>query len=487
MADADTGRPLSDADTIVLGAGVAGLTAAKTLSDAGHRVIVVDKAEVCGGAHRSRNIDGYTFDVGSIFFEARSPLFDLFPDLRANCPEVRRRQQRITPAGTLAHYPFEAAEILSWPWRARLAIARELSLRVFQRRVLETVDDVCRARLGKTIYTDSGLEAYITRFHQEPPSAIGAEFFFRRMGFVGKGAGLNGILSEARRMLLGQTARKGPPAPLRVRPVEGFDRLYDTVARQLRTQGVEFMLGGEVTRVSRAGTGFEVTAGGHRLLADRVVSAIPISDLHRMAFGESLALESLDLLTLFVSCPKGSLVTGNVVFNFHECGRWKRLTRYSDIYADCCESKLRLDREFFSVEITLPHGTAPEPETAFADFMGHVTGLNLFPLELILEGFEVVQDAYPIYRVGTGKVVAAALDRLTKFGIISVGRQGRFEYLPVSSLVIQQTRRELATHDLLPNRSQEHHPDTPRGHAEALLVSLPLEGTTRKPGEGGIA
>lgn len=479
MTDADPGWPSSDADTIVLGAGVAGLTAAKTLSDAGHRVIVVDKAEVPGGAHRSRNIGGYTFDVGSIFFESRSPLFDLFPDLRAECPEVRRRQQRITPAGTLAHYPFEAAEILGWSWRARLAIARELSLRAFRRRVPETVDELCRARLGKTIYTASGLEAYITRFHQEPPSAIGTEFFFRRMGFVGRGAGLGGILSEARRMVLGQTARKGPPLPLRVRPVQGFDRFYAVVARQLRAQGVAFMLDGEITRVGRTDMGFEVIAGGIRLTAARIVSAIPIVELHRLVFGAALALESLDLLTLFVSCPKGSPVSGNVLFNFHGSGRWKRLTRYSEIYTDHPGAGLRRDRDFFSVEITLPHGTAPEPEVAFADFVGHVSGLNLFPPELSLEGFEVVEDAYPIYRPGASAVVAAALDRLTRFGIISVGRQGRFEYLPVSSLVIHQTRRELAAHNLLPD-----HSGTSPTNAGGVPPTVGREGVSRK--RGGI-
>lgn len=456
---------------IVLGAGIAGLTAAYTLSAAGHRVIVIDQAENLGGAHRSRAIGGYTFDVGSIFFEPRAPIFDLFPALRAECPPIRRRQQRITPAGTLAHYPFEPKEILAWPWRARLAVARDLLLRGFRGKDQKTVDELCRARLGSTIYTASGLEAYITRFHQEPPSRIDAEFFFKRMGFVAQGAGPAAILAQSWRMLRGKPARGKPRVPLRVRPVSGFGRFYDLVGQQLREQGVEFLLGREITRVERVAGGVEVVAGGTRLSAGHVISAIPVSVLHRLVFGETLELDSLDLLTLFVSCPKGSPVDGNVLFNFHGSGRWKRLTRYSEVYAEHTGAGLRLDRDFFSVEVTLSRDTVPDPEAAFADFADHVTRLGLFPPELNLEGFEVVRNAYPVYHPDTGAVVSAALERLTYHGIISVGRQGRFEYLPVSRLVIHRTWEELAAHDLIPGGIQDIPAQRREAEAEAAEAS----------------
>mgnify|MGYP001953894327 CR=1 FL=1 len=52
----------------VLGAGPAGLAAAHYLCELGKSVVVIDRANHCGGTHRSANIGPYTFDSGSIFF-----------------------------------------------------------------------------------------------------------------------------------------------------------------------------------------------------------------------------------------------------------------------------------------------------------------------------------------------------------------------------------------------------------------------------------
>lgn len=444
MTQAPSSCPAS-VDTIVLGAGIAGLAAAHALSATGGRLLVIDQADTCGGTHRSRNIGPYTFDVGSIFFETTAPIFDLAPELRARCLPVRRRQQRITPQGGLAHYPFEPREILSWPLRTRLAALGDLLARGFYLGTPKNVEELCRARLGKTIYMVSGLRNYITRFHQEPPSGIGANFFRKRMGFVDRAAGPWALLSQASSLLWPRP--KAVRAALLVRPVRGFGEIYDPIQKSLEARGVAFLLGQAIDRIEhRDGGGFMVQVGGRELVVERIVSTIPVANLHRLVFGEAPRLEGLDLLSLFVSAPKGSQVEGNVLFNFHGEGRWKRLTLYSDIYVT--EPGLSRTRDFFTVEVTCRQDEKPDPAAAFNDFTAHMTTLGLFPPGLRLEGFETVRNAYPLYRPHTGAVVAAMLERLTAFGIVSAGRQGRFEYLPVSSLVIRRTWEELAAQGL---------------------------------------
>ncbi|WP_415790199.1 NAD(P)/FAD-dependent oxidoreductase [Deinococcus saxicola] len=51
-------------DTVVVGAGLAGLTAARILSRAGQRVRVLEASGVLGGRVRSRVVDGFTLDAG---------------------------------------------------------------------------------------------------------------------------------------------------------------------------------------------------------------------------------------------------------------------------------------------------------------------------------------------------------------------------------------------------------------------------------------
>ena len=59
----------------VVGAGMAGLTAAKTLSDQGHDVVVVEKARGAGGRMSTRRNGDLRFDHGAQYFTARDPRF----------------------------------------------------------------------------------------------------------------------------------------------------------------------------------------------------------------------------------------------------------------------------------------------------------------------------------------------------------------------------------------------------------------------------
>ncbi len=62
-------------DVLIIGAGMAGLTAAAELQRAGSRVLVLDKGRSVGGRLASRRIDGATFDHGAQFMTTRSQRF----------------------------------------------------------------------------------------------------------------------------------------------------------------------------------------------------------------------------------------------------------------------------------------------------------------------------------------------------------------------------------------------------------------------------
>jgi len=66
------GRSMSVA---VVGAGLAGLTAARILDDQGHEVVVVDKGRGAGGRMSTRRDGDLRFDHGAQYFTARDPRF----------------------------------------------------------------------------------------------------------------------------------------------------------------------------------------------------------------------------------------------------------------------------------------------------------------------------------------------------------------------------------------------------------------------------
>jgi len=63
------------ADVLVIGAGMAGLTAAAELQRGGRRVLVLDKGRGVGGRLASRRIGGAAFDHGAQFITARTSRF----------------------------------------------------------------------------------------------------------------------------------------------------------------------------------------------------------------------------------------------------------------------------------------------------------------------------------------------------------------------------------------------------------------------------
>jgi len=64
-----------DADVLVVGAGLSGLVAARTVQAAGLTVIVLDKGRSVGGRLATRRIAGGMADHGAQFFTARTPEF----------------------------------------------------------------------------------------------------------------------------------------------------------------------------------------------------------------------------------------------------------------------------------------------------------------------------------------------------------------------------------------------------------------------------
>lgn len=429
--------PSSPDVAVVLGAGVAGLAAANWLSCRGWQVVVIEQASSAGGGHRSRQIGPYTFDLGSIFYEHDAQIFYLAPDLKAMCPLVVRHQRRIAPDGRIRHYPLDPREVLrSQPAQLLLSMLSLLWSRLTVRRD-GTLDAIARHRLGRRFFESTGLASYIARFHHASARDIDETFFFHRMAFIERFTRPGALARHALRAVLPRAGRAKGRSPLHVRPRDGFEPIFERIVARLQENGVTFRFEEQLQSLRREGDLFVVQTSAGGYAASAVVSAIPLDGLHRALFEEDSDLPSLDMAVLFVSAARLDPRLGNVFYNFHAHGRWKRATVYSRIYTEP-----PVAREFMAIEVTLPGGRDIDPQAMFAEFSRHMEQLGLAS-GLTLEGHDLLTGCYPAYTIQAQITVKRAIARIARTGVITVGRQGRSEYLPTSSAVMRRVWEEL--------------------------------------------
>jgi len=130
----------------IVGAGMAAITCARTLVQAGHRVMVFEKSHTVGGRMATRNSAFGTFDTGAQYFTVRDPRFvqalQTTPNVckawSANTVQVLDAHGRVAAAGLPArepHWvPVPGMNTLIRRWAQPLADADglELNTRVMQ-------------------------------------------------------------------------------------------------------------------------------------------------------------------------------------------------------------------------------------------------------------------------------------------------------------------------------------------------------------------
>ncbi|WP_426310465.1 protoporphyrinogen/coproporphyrinogen oxidase [Cellulosimicrobium sp. E-16] len=252
-----------EVDAVVVGAGVAGLTAARTLREQGLRVAVLEAADVPGGPVRGGDLpglDGVRVDLGAESFAARgAAVGDLVAALGLDVVEPSGAGAWGYAAGR--SYPLPRAGVLgipAHPWSAdvRRAVGVGGALRASLDRVLprrftdlRTLETFARSRMGARV-TERLVAPVAAGVHSAPLDRLdvaavapGLREAFEREGSLARAVA---------------SLRALAPAGSAVRGIDGgMHRLVEALAAD-----ADVRLRHEVTEITRRDLGREPSGGG---------------------------------------------------------------------------------------------------------------------------------------------------------------------------------------------------------------------------------
>lgn len=435
--------------TVVLGAGLSGLTVALELARRGRRVVVLESDSEVGGLARTVAFGGYRFDVGGHRFHSSWPHVTAWVrDLLGGDLVHVDRRSRIHLNGRYADYPLRLPNgllALGAPRAARV-LASYLMARLWRRGRGPDVsfEDWVVHRFGRELF-EVYFRPYTEKVWGMECSELSADWASQRIMLPSLAAAVRGSLFQL----------TTPPATLVSRfmyPPLGIGTIATRLAREATSTGmVTICLNSQVFRLEES-----VSAGGWRVLfreageertvsGRQVVSTIPLSALVKMLpssgtapnhLGDTLTYRSLICVFLAVDgCrisadtwtyfPDRDLLLGRT----HEPANWSRQMAPRGKTSLCVEVFCTAGDETWQ----------RRDQDLVNSVMAELDTLGFVRRERVLDAWLLrVPHAYPVFRVGYGTALDQVRGHLARWPTLHLaGRTGSFRYLNMDAVIAQ--------------------------------------------------
>jgi protoporphyrinogen oxidase len=273
---------MASPQTIVIGAGPAGLTCAYELTKRGLPVSVFESDDVVGGISRTVERDGWRFDIGGHrFFTKVSQVEQLWHEI---LPDedflLRPRMSRIHYRGTLFDYPLKAMNALRGLGvvEAVRCVASYLWAQVRPPRDQSHFEGWTIARFGRRLYSIF-FKTYTEKVWGMPATSIQADWAAQRIKNLSlRSAVVNALLPRRNQKDITSLIEEFQYPKL------GPGMMWERCAERVEKAGGSIAFHSWLTRVHREdGRATAVTVrqqdGERRVPADHVVSSMPLSAL----------------------------------------------------------------------------------------------------------------------------------------------------------------------------------------------------------------
>ena len=425
---------------LVIGGGPAGLTAAYYLAKRGEPVLVVEAEDQLGGIAKTKEQDGYRFDLGGHrFFTKAKEVDDMWHEVLDEEFLERPRMSRIYWNKKFLDYPLQGMDVVKklGPIELTRAGLSYLYAAIFMRKIKgkeENLEQWVTARFGKRLY-QLFFKSYTEKVWGVPCTEIRAEWAAQRI------KGLS-FFSAAKAAFFGNKGNKIKSLIDKFNyPRYGPGQLWDAMAREIEARGGEVRLNATAEQIvlnEDGKTVKHVIVNGEPIEPLHVISSLPLrtavgitapapaESVHTAAQG----LRYRDFLTVGLVIDGQDLFPDNWIY-IHEPGvQVGRIQNYRSwspwMVPD--ESKACVGLEYFCFEGDQLWNSSDDDLVKLAT--KELAALGLADPSKVEKGYAVrVPKAYPMYDENYDKRVDVIKDWLAGIGNLhQVGRNGLHRY-----------------------------------------------------------
>jgi protoporphyrinogen oxidase len=439
---------VSDVDTVIIGAGPAGLTAAYLLAKESVAVTVLEaNGQYVGGISRTEQYKGFRFDIGGHrFFSKSADVEALWDELLPNDMLERPRTSRILYAGKFYSYPlrpFEALTQLGVVESARCVMSY-LGARLRPIQAPRNFEDWVSNQFGPRLFSIF-FKTYTEKVWGMSCREISADWASQRIKGLSLGRAIVHGLLPQRRARKRSKVIKSLIETFRY-PRLGPGMMWEAAAQRVRELGGDIRMGTRATGLvlDRATGRWQVTgesAGGRTETFDaaHVIVSAPIGEviatLHPPPSAEAIsaahALRYRDFLTIALIARDRGAFRDNWIYIHDASVQVGRIQNYKSWSPDLVPNPelACYGLEYFCNE---GDGLWDLPDTELVDLARReLTALGLARAEDVLDGCVVRQaKAYPVYDADYTRhvdTIRLALKRSYP-GLHLVGRNGMHKY-----------------------------------------------------------
>ena len=442
---------LQKTETLIIGAGPAGMSAAMDLSKHGKDFVVVEKDSKVGGLSKTYEIveeDGSKFltDNGPHRFFSKNPyLYEFIEGLLGEEWIEVKRQTRQYIDGVFFEYPINFKQVLrDIPFTKLFRMGLDyiwafVRYKLFKKEI-KTFKDHVYANFGKTL-GEFNMINYTEKIWGVPADTLHPDWAKQRI----KGLNLRSILMNAVKRVGKKSTKGGPKSLVDVfyYPQFGTGLIYDTIEKKLRDDGYSILKNSEPLKIHHHGryiSHLEIKNSDGTIStieADNIVESVPV--VHFLDLLDppppSNVLKARDALRyrsqvyVFLTLDRETVTDDQWIYFPSKnipIGRMSEMKNFSKEMSPAGKTSLFV--EYFCFEGDDLWNM--DDDALVAKTIEELVKTGFIEGSEVRKGYVIrKKDVYPVYDLEYQKHLKVIMDYIDSFeNLYAIGRPGRFRY-----------------------------------------------------------